>query len=444
MNNIETKFLQVLAEIKNGTTNIYNYHEQKHFMDFWRILTDGIEKFSNHTFDGRFEKILFDELNNSVKNGYTYFEFFNAIKTELEKLSVPCIILIPLNFIDDSKIQNDISLSQNIMLFKTDKPKITYRLFREPKKEETHLEKYFKENIYSLLLRDHIEAAKDRDFFNFPLLTILVNNINGRVITESGRIVEAVYAFIRMLDFGNKLDEGGWGYMFQSRLRPADVYGVYYNKEGVTSLPVGPEANGYGYSMRFKFEPFLDVSTTGFLNSIKEFNELLSEYLRYCFIDKINYSSEQLVKIAKWQNSIQMFNTAYEFASKERYDSTIMLLLTLMESLFIKNKGNKKEHLVLALQDFFKSDSDLTDDFIRSNIEEAYRARNKFVHEGIGVDNEYVYSKPLNSYQGLMPGMKPFAHIGLYHYPSNIKNIKNIFDITIRVIRSYRKLLSLD
>ena len=141
----------------------------------------------------------------------------------------------------------------------------------------------FKEKVYKLLLRDHIEKAKDRNFFNFPLLTILINNIDHRVETESGRIVDAVYAFIRMLDFNNCLEEGGWGYMFNSHLAPASTYGVYYNKEGLTKLPEGTGANGYGYSMRFKFSPFLDVSTEGFLNNLKEFEKLLSQYIDYCF-----------------------------------------------------------------------------------------------------------------------------------------------------------------
>ena len=243
-----------------------------------------------------------------------------------------------------------------------------------------------------------------------------------------------------MLDFKNKLGEGGWGYMFHNRTYPAGVYGVYYNKEGLTHLPLGNEANGYGYSMRFKFAPILDVSTEGFLKSINEFHSMLCQYINYCFMDKTDYSNLQLIKIAKWQNSIQMFNTAYEFASQERYDSTLILLLTILESLFIKNKGNKKEHVVLALQDFFKDDNIITDNFIRDNIEQAYKSRNRFIHEGIGVENAHVYSKPLNSYQGLTPGMKPFAHIGIYHFPDNIRNLKNLFDITIKIIKDYPKI----
>ena len=441
MINNEKIYLNVLSDIDRGYVSIYNYRDDVNFREFYNALAKDIQQYSYYTFDGRFEKLLFDELKISIENRRNYNQFFSAMREGLKKLVVPCVIIIPLNYINNAKILKNTKISENITLFKTDIPQITYRLFREPIKHDTPLEKYFKEKVYKLLLRDHIEKAKDRNFFNFPLLTILVNNIDRRVETESGRIVDAVYAFIRMLDFENRLEEGGWGYMFHSRLAPASTYGVYYNEEGLAKIPEGMDANGYGYSMRFKFSPFLDVSTEGFLNNLKEFEKLLSQYIDDCFLDSINYSKEIMIKIAKWQNAIQMFNTAYEFASIERYDSTMILLLTVLESLFINNEGNKKEHLVLALQEFFKNDKKLNDDFIRDNITQAYKSRNKFVHEGVGVENEYTYSKPLNDYQGFQIGMKPFAHIGIYHYPSNIDNLRNLFIITIQVLRNYKKLI---
>lgn len=437
----EKIYFDVLSDIDRGYVNICNYRNNASFCKFYNMLAEELQQYSNYTFDGRFEKLLFDELKKSIKYRRNYNQFFSVMREGLKALMVPCIIIIPLNFINDKKISCDKKLSEKITLFKTDKPQIAYRFFRGPIISETPLAAYFKENIYSLLLRDHIEKAKDRNFFNFPILTILVKNIDKMVEIESGRIVEATYAFIRMLDFNYSLEEGGWGYMFHSRLAPASTYGVYYNSEGLTELPAGSAADGYGHSLRFKFSPFLDVSTEGFLNNLEEFEKLLSQYIDYCFLDSINFSKETLVKIAKWQNSIQMFNTAYEFASIERYDSTLILLLTVLESLFIKNEGNKKEHLVIALQNFFRENCNIREDFIRDNITQAYKLRNKFVHEGIGVENEYIYSKPLNDYQGVHIGMKPFAHIGIYHYPSNIENLKNLFTITIQVLRNYKKLI---
>lgn len=442
MNYREIVFSNVLLNVCSGLLNIHNYKKDRVFAEFLKYFVKDIKKYPHYTFDGRFENMLFEELNNSVKNQWSYYELLNVMQLRLEKLCVPCVILIPLNFIDDKQIKSDMKLSEDINLFKKDKPQITYRFSMSSKFKETPLEKYFKNNVYALLLRDHIVTAKDKNFFNFPLLTILINSIDYRVEEESSRIVEAVYTIIRMLDFEKDLENGGWGYMMHCKLNPANVYGVYYNLEGVTSLPKGDDANGYGHSFQFMFQPFLDVSTDGFLKSIDKFTEIISDYVQYCFLDKNKYTQEQLVKIAKWQNSFKMFNTAYELASQERYDNSLLQLLTILESLFIKNKGNKKEQLVLALQEFFVNDNDFTSEYIRENIQEAYKYRNKFVHEGVGVDNEYIHAKPLNSYQGTILGMKPFAHIGIYYYPSNIKNIINLFKITIKTILDYIKILS--
>ena len=80
-----------------------------------------------------------------------------------------CVITIPLNCIDDSKIESNIKLSENILLFKTEKQ------FAGHKKIETPLEKYFKEKVYKLLLRDHIEKAIIKKFKK--LFTALISSI---------------------------------------------------------------------------------------------------------------------------------------------------------------------------------------------------------------------------------------------------------------------------
>lgn len=441
MNEIEILFSNALSRLKTGLVDIDNYRADQVFTEFSKIFVENIKKYPTYFCDGRFESILFEELNNSIKNEWSYYEFLNVMKIRLDRLCAPCVILIPLNFIDDRQIKSVMELSENICLFKTEKSRLKYRFSILSKSIKTPLEKYFENRVYKLLLRKHIETAKDENFFNFPLLTVLVSAMNNRVIMESGRIVEAVYAFIRLLDFEKDLENGGWGYMCGCKLNPADVYGVYYNEEGISCLPKGDNANGYGYSFRFKFSPILDVSTGGFLESIDEFNKMIDIYIKCCFLDKNNYSDEQLIKISKWQNSIQMFNTAYEFASQERYDNAILMLLTILESVFIKNQGKKKENIILALQDFFANDNEFSCDYIRENIEKAYRSRNKFVHEGIGVYNEYIYAKSINSFQGAVNGMKPFAYSGIPCHPSNIDNIVNIFKIVIKVIRSYQELL---
>ena len=431
----EEIFQQVVEYVASGYIDIHNYRYSEEFNKFFKFFCDDVEKFTEYTFDGRFEKIVFDELNKSVKYRSSYKAFLSAVHSELKKLVVPCIIIIPLNFLDNRQLTENISISENIKLFKTDRRRYGAGSLR--KRSNTPLERYFKENIFACLLRDHIVKAKDRNFFNYPLLTILIKNIDEKVVAESGRIVEAVYSIIRLLDFGNDELFKEWGMLFSDFSAPSRTYGVYYNEEGVTSLPKGAEASGYGYSMRFKFSPVLDIQTKNFLNNVALFENLISKFINYCFIDKNIYSEEDLIKFAKWQNSIQLFNTAYEFASIEKYDSSLIILLTMLESLFIKNTGNKKEHLVLALQEFLKNNDKFDDDFIRQNISAVYKIRNKFVHEGKGIENEFVSSKSLNSYQGAVMGMKPFEYLGSVPYNEALIDLEKLFKISKEVIIKY-------
>ncbi|MBQ2710394.1 MAG: hypothetical protein IJF66_00420, partial [Clostridia bacterium] len=99
---------KILIEVGQGNLNISNYYQFDYFKEFWRLLCNDVEKFSKFTFDGRFEKILFEQLAKSYKQDLSYSEFLCAVKAQLEKLSVPCIIIIPLNFLDNSKLKHDI------------------------------------------------------------------------------------------------------------------------------------------------------------------------------------------------------------------------------------------------------------------------------------------------------------------------------------------------
>lgn len=104
MENKENLYFDALIAVEKGYINIYNYREDGDFRKFYNILTDEIQQYAIYTFDGRFEKILFDELKNSIKYGRNYNQFFSAIREQLKALIVPCIIIIPLNFINDAKI----------------------------------------------------------------------------------------------------------------------------------------------------------------------------------------------------------------------------------------------------------------------------------------------------------------------------------------------------
>ena len=156
----EKTYLDVLFDIDRGYVNIYNYRDNSKFREFYNALAKDIQQYSNYTFDERFEKLLFDELKISIVNRRNYQQFFTAIREGLKKLMVPCVIIIPLNFINDAKISQNTKISENITLFKTDKPQITNRLFREPLKHDTPLEKYFKEKVYNTFIPRNVRLAE--------------------------------------------------------------------------------------------------------------------------------------------------------------------------------------------------------------------------------------------------------------------------------------------
>ncbi|MCH5153617.1 MAG: hypothetical protein J1F71_00245 [Clostridiales bacterium] len=198
--------------------------------------------------------------------------------------------------------------------------------------------------------------------------------------------------------------------MLHAEKRPAQAYGVYYNEEYTS--PELPYKNCYGYSLRFQCLPILDIATGEFINNeahFIEFTTLLTKYINNCFVDKRQCSTLNISKITKWQKAILMFNSAYENASIEKYDNALVALLVILESLFISNSRNKKERVVLALMDFIQQDTLFSESYIRQLVTSAYKLRNQFVHEGIGMDND-AYWKSINDCQGLAMGMKPFAH----------------------------------
>lgn len=433
---MEILFKEILDAVENGSITTLNYHKSEKFNKFRNMLWADVQKFPKYTPDGRYEKIVFDELEYAIKNQLNYDNFLKRIEKSLGALSVPCLILVPLNYLRDDDIETNLTLSDNIRLFKTDKTQIEKRLFRTVKK--TSLEEYFERSIYANFLRDHILTAKDKNFFNFPILTILINNVDWRVEIESGEIVTAIYALIRMIEFDTKLDYDGWGYMMHAQQGPAYVYGVYYNEEHTSPNP--PYSNAYGYSFRFQCAPILDISTKEFINNedhLTEFTLLLTKYLNYCFQDKRLLSNNALNKIKKWQSAIKRYNSAYENASIEKYDDALVSLLVILESLFISNTGNKKEKVINALVDYFKDDSQFSENLIKQLLSSTYKLRNKFVHEGMGIDNQYVYLKSLSDYQGEVIGMKPFAHSEFGQISKQCRELYILFLLVGRVLRTY-------
>lgn len=121
-----------------------------------------------------------------------------------------------------------------------------------------------------------------------------------------------------------------------------------------------------------------------------------------------------------------MFNTAYEFASIEKYDACNLILCALLESLFLKNEGrNKQERLLSEISEYLNGIYD--DKKIKTVIfalQNVYQYRNKIMHEGNGYESQYMTSRRITHYQGIYRGMRPFSYNGAVYPDDDVLNIK--------------------
>lgn len=403
-------------------------YDPQYFGEFTQLqqqITEDVKQFDAYTLDGQFDDILVKVASNfSFDNKTNYYnEFLNLLYDEFQKLVVPTMILVPLNnFHPNFGKDNYIEIADNI------------RIYQVSPSNVKALEKYHSQSIYAKLLKEHILTVKDPNFFNNPIMTILVKNVPFKVNVESARISEAVYSLMRMVDFTAGREGGGRG-LLNKFPRPAGTYCVYYNTPQTSPNP--PYDNGYGYSFRFKFDPILDINSSGFMNRIERFEMLIHRYVSCSFINKNCTSSAELSKIHKWLNAVLLYNSAYELASKEKFDESLIVLLTILESLFLKNTGNKKKLLADYICQFLNDKGfDFEIETLVNVILDTYNHRSKFIHEGKTYFN--AYAKGINDKQGVIPGMKPFSYgmfpsIG-YH---DAMNIQYLFCTTGHVLMSY-------
>lgn len=436
------KFKDFITAAKRDNRILYDPEFYGEYIEILKQLYSDVQDFDICTLDGRFEDLLIKITNGFIftdKTNY-YNEFLNKIYSEFDKLIVPNMILIPLNNIEINFKNDDyIQVTNNVRIYtpiNNDKKKFNF--LRSNKIKRDSLSEYFEKNVYMELSKEHILLTKDPNFFNSPIMTVLLNNIDFKVEHEAARITEAIYSFIRMLDFDEQSEGNGWGVLQGLKNQPARTYTVYYNKPNTSKNP--PYNSGYGHSFIFKFDPILDINSTEFNKKIQRFGSLVERYISFSFINRHNTNTEKLKVIDKWMNAILLYNSAYELASKERYDATLITLLTILESLFLKNTGNKKLILADKVSQFLlETGFDYNQQKIKNLIIDTYNHRSKFVHEG-----EVFYSlssyKSINDRQGTIPGMKPFFY---GFVPSNAhdeaRNIYMLFRITGYVLMNYWK-----
>lgn len=445
----KTLFKQFLRAAQINDCVSWDYEASKPYSEILHMIYTDVSKFKNYTLDGRFQDILVKLLKNPKYETEGYEVLLNDLEDELNKLVVTNIMMLPVNFIDKSQFSGDIKLNDYINLFLPTKEDLinygdyTLRIKQEKRhrdkkgKMSDNLCKFFESKLGSRLDKEHILLAKDRNFFNYPILSLEINNVNYKVEKESGRIAQAVYTLLRIIDFREEKEPYSWGILRSDWVNPATTYVVYYNKDNYR-LSHKVDDGYYGYSFRFNFSYCLDISTISLVKNIDLFTNALDLYIKSCFLDLRKYKSCQLKIISKWNNAISMFNTAYEFASIEKYDTCNLVLCALLESLFLENEGrNKQERLLTEIAEYIKDIYDDTKkDKILTSLKNIYHFRNKIMHEGNGYEAQYLSSRRLTHYQGVYRGMRPFSYSGAVYSDTDVLDIEQALKFVAELLIS--------
>ena len=443
----KTLFQQFLKAAQVNERVSWDYEAAKPYAEILHMIYTDVAKFKNYTLDGRFQDILVKLLKNSKYESEGYTSLLKDLEDELNKLVVRNIMLLPINFIDKSKFNGDVKLNNYMNIFLPTKEDLidyddfTLKMRQEKRQKDKkgkmsdNLCKFFESQLENKLDKEHILLAKDRNFFNYPILSIQIDNVDYKMEKESGRIAQAVYSILRIIDFREDKEPHSWGILRRDWVNPANTYVVYYNKENYKQTHKFNDGY-YGYSFMCNFSYFLDISTFSLIENLNLFTNVLDLYIQTCFLDLRKYDSKQLKIINNWNNAISMFNTAYEFASIEKYDACNLILCALLESLFLENEGrNKQERLLVEISEYLK---DIYDDSKRekmlSSLRNIYHFRNKFMHEGNGYEAQYMSSRRIIHYQGVYRGMRPFSYNGAVYPDNDVLDIRRALKCVVDML----------
>ena len=433
------------------------FYDKESFQEVIKIICDDIGKTKYFTFDGRFEDIVYALLKNPRYQELGYDVFIEDLQNEFKKLVTTNVFLLPINFLRSSEIKHDLVIDDDFTLFlPTENDLKNYTNEELYKRQQKHkndtknkyydnLSKYFEKKLNQKLDKEHILLVKDGRFFNYPILAFTVDNIDRAAERESGRIAEATYSFLRMIDFKYRVYDYSHGLLSDDWLPPAHSYVVYYNN--VTKHKFVSEESYYGHSFMYNFSEFLDVSTKCFIEHKDRFAKLTKIFIEASFIDEQLYSITQIDLIRKWSNAILMFNSAYEFASIEKYDSCALLLCSILESFFLKNEGrNKQNRLVEEVSIYFNdlAEAQAAIDDIVNSIKSVYKYRNSIIHEGVGYENKFVNSRRIGSAQGIYRGMRPFYYGGATYPHDDILQLEKAMSHIVEIIIGDKTVAEID
>ncbi|MDD4070268.1 MAG: hypothetical protein PHF05_07435 [Candidatus Izemoplasmatales bacterium] len=417
-------------QILIGKINRRNFIDFPHYDEIIHDVAIRIKKYGYYTFDGRFEDCIIDFLckmySKEVEN-YDLEETSKTISTLMKKDIVPNIIVIPLNHLNRIYLPEELVLDNDIAIFAMNEK------LSKIKNDKSLIARYVEKKIFCHFNADHILITKDPYFFNYPIIAIKIEHIDYIVEHEAPKIVEAVYSLIRMLDFKQAREPGdhGWGVRRRDRIPEAFTYVVYYKETGsdYENLKEGE----LGYSFRFKFSPILDINTKYLVDHIEQYSSLLKKVIDNSFIVENDFKKNEYTIRKKWINAIAIFNTAYEFLSIGKIDSAVLLLFTILESLFFKlGEYNKKDMLIERIEAFFAGID--WSPKIKPLMKNVSKYRNEFVHQGIGLERFKTY-RSLNDREGHLQGQKPFVHDAWYPMPEKeFRDINVLIGLVITII----------
>jgi len=421
---------KLASQILTGKITRHNFVDFPYFDEIMHDVAVRIRKYGYYTLDGRFQDCVIDFLCQKFKTEEIDYDIELIAKTVsslMKKEIVPNIIIVPLNHLNKLYLPQELILDEDISIFAMNEKQNKVR------KDQSLLARYVEKKIYCHFNADHILITKDPYFFNFPIIAIKIEHIDYIVEHEAPKIVEAVYGLLRMIDFeqGREPDDHGWGVRHRDRIPEAFTYTVYYKQAGsdYRNLHEGE----LGYSFRFKFSPILDINTKYLVEHTDLFTSLLKKVIENSFIAEVDYEKNEYTIRKKWINAITIFDTAYEFFSIGKIDSAVLLLFTILESLFFKlGEFNKKDTLIDRLILFFGDEERSAR--IKSIIQNTTKYRNEFVHQGIGLERFKTY-RSINDREGYLQGQKPFIHDAWYPMPEKeFSDINSLIELVIDII----------
>lgn len=410
----------IYKEFELDTYSKKDLYYKLYNVDFFDDVFTEVENFDYQVFDGRLEdavlEIVYESIKNNqrIKNKEAFNKFLND---EIKKIAVPVLILLPLVILGNTDFKHVINYAnEDISIF----PVLNSRKLRK------QFNQFIINTIGAKINDYHIEKVKDGNFFKYPIMVIRIESIDTQVERESSKIVEVIYSLIRMIGFGIYKRKH-----FDSILKMDEIpntYGVFYNiYDDYLSIN---NKGCYGYNYRYMFSPLLDINYELF----DEYEDLLTKNINR-LIETTFKSKESTIKSKKWKNAVLLFNEAYELASREKFDSSLILLFSLLESLFLK-KGIKikGENLALVIPEFLNISED--DEKLKNIIKRLYKIRNDFIHEAKRIHHYKIY-KTVNDLKGTYTGAEPFTFINNIEKDHELNDLYSLFEITCYILLNY-------